>query len=91
VPTTAYIAWALIEAGYEDTPQVGQAIAYIREFALSPPSQGGAGGGSDAYSLALVANALAAYDPDDSMTRAVLDRLYDMRPTRWPPTIPTTR
>ncbi len=81
VPTTAYIAWALIEAGYEDTPQMGQAIAYIRESALSPsPSQGeGRGEGDDAYSLALVANALAAYDPDDSMTRAVLDRLYDMR------------
>jgi len=78
-PTTAYIAWALIEAGYEDTTQVAQAIAYIREFALSPPSQGGAGGGSDAYSLALAANALAAYDPEGSMTRAVLDRLYDMR------------
>ncbi len=81
VPTTAYIAWALIEAGYEDTPQVGQAIAYIREFALTPsPSQGeGRGEGEDAYSLALVANALTAYDPDHSMTRAVLDRLYDMR------------
>ena len=81
VPTTAYIAWALIEAGYEDTPQMGQAIAYIREFVLTPsPSQGeGRGEGEDAYSLALVANALAAYDPDDSMTRAVLDRLYDMR------------
>jgi hypothetical protein len=70
VPTTAYIAWALIEAGYEDTSQVGQAIAYIREFALQE---------EDAYSLALVANALAAYAPGDSMTRAVLDRLYEMR------------
>jgi len=99
VPTTAYIAWSLIEAGYKDTPQVGQAISYIREFALAPsPSQGegrgegegegegrgegegeGRGEGKDAYSLALVANALAAYDPDHSMTRAVLDQLYDMR------------
>jgi hypothetical protein len=70
VPTTAYIAWALIEAGYKDTPQIGQAITYIREFALQE---------EDAYSLALVANALAAYDPDNSMTRTVLDRLYDMR------------
>jgi hypothetical protein len=69
-PTTAYIAWALIEAGYEDTPQVGQAIAYIREFALQQ---------EDAYSLALVANALAAYDPTHSTTQAVLDRLYEMR------------
>lgn len=70
VPTTAYITWALIEAGYSDTPQVGQAVSYLREFALQE---------QDAYALALVANALAAYDPDDSMTRAVLDQLYNMR------------
>ena len=70
VPTTAYIAWALIEAGYEDTAQVAQAITYIREFALQQ---------EDAYALALVANALAAYDPDNSMTQAALDRLYEMR------------
>jgi hypothetical protein len=70
VPTTAYIAWALIEAGHKDTQQVGRAISYVREFAL---------GQEDAYSLALVANALAAYDPGDSMTRAVVDRLYEMR------------
>lgn len=69
-PATAFIAWALIEAGYEDTPQVAQAIAYIRELA---PQQ------EDAYSLALVANALAAYDPDDATTQAALDRLYEMR------------
>ncbi|MCP4548040.1 MAG: hypothetical protein GY835_16365 [bacterium] len=68
--TTAYTAWALVEAGYEDTPQVGQAIAYIRESALQE---------KDAYNLALAANALAAYDPDGSMTRAVLDRLYEVR------------
>ena len=67
---TAYVAWALAEAGYEDTPQTGQAIAYIREFALEE---------EDAYSLALAANALAAYDPDGAMIRAVLDRLYEMR------------
>ncbi|RLC85496.1 MAG: hypothetical protein DRI79_11310 [Chloroflexi bacterium] len=69
-PATAFIAWALIEAGYEDTPQVAQAIAYIRELALQQ---------EDAYSLALVANALAAYDPDDATTQAALDRLYEMR------------
>jgi len=78
VPTTAYIAWALIESGYGDTPQVAQAIAYIREFALQQqPALSEAEG--DAYSLALVANALATYDPDHSMTHAVLDRLNDMR------------
>jgi hypothetical protein len=30
LPTTAYIAWALIEAGYRDTPEVSRAIGYIR-------------------------------------------------------------
>jgi len=70
VPTTAYITWALIEAGYADTPEVGRAIGMLREFALQQ---------EDAYSLSLVANALAAYDPDDSMTRSALDRLYEMR------------
>jgi len=69
VPTTAYITWALIEAGYRDTPQVEQAIGTIREFALQQ---------EDAYNLALVANALAAYDPEDSMTQAAADRLADM-------------
>jgi hypothetical protein len=70
LPTTAYIAWALIEAGYEDTTEVGQAITYLREFASQQ---------NDAYGLALVANALAAYDPDHGTTKAVLDRLYEMR------------
>ncbi|GAB4541317.1 MAG: hypothetical protein Kow0063_32070 [Anaerolineae bacterium] len=69
-PTTAYIAWALIEAGYEDTPQVRAAISHLREFGLQQ---------EDAYGLALIANALAAYDPGHSMTRAVVDRLYSMR------------
>ncbi len=68
--TTAYIAWALIEAGYKDTPEVARSIEYLREFA---------GSEEDAYGLALVANALASYDPTDSATRAVLDRLYAMR------------
>jgi uncharacterized protein YfaS (alpha-2-macroglobulin family) len=69
-PTTAYITWALIDAGYADTAEVGRAISYLREFALQQ---------EDAYALALVANALAAYDPSQSVARATLDRLYEMR------------
>lgn len=69
VPTTAYIAWALIEAGYRDTPQVERALTYIREFALQQ---------DDAYSLTLVANALAAAAPDDAFTAQVLDKLVAM-------------
>lgn len=70
VPTTAYIVWALVEAGYGDTLEVSQAISTIREFAFQQ---------EDVYSLALVANALAAYDPGDSMTQAVLGKLYEIR------------
>ncbi len=70
LPTTAYITWALIEAGYEDTPEVTRAIDYLREFAHQE---------EDPYGLALVANALAAYDPQNSSTQAVLAQLYEMR------------
>ncbi len=70
VPTTAYIAWALIESGYGQTPEVQRASDHIRQFALQE---------EDAYSLALVANALTAAEANDSTTRAVLDRLYEMR------------
>jgi hypothetical protein len=70
LPTTAYITWALIEAGYQNTPEVSRAIAYIREFARQE---------EDAYGLALVASALTAYDPNDATTRAILEKLYNMR------------
>jgi hypothetical protein len=67
---TAYVTWALIEAGYEDTREVAQAIAYIQDAAMEE---------KDAYSLALAANALAAYAAKDPATRAVLDTLYEAR------------
>ncbi len=72
VATTAYITWALIQAGYDEDEGVAQAIDYIREFA---PQE------TDPYSLALAANALAAYDAKDTGTRALVDRLYEMRET----------
>ena len=67
---TAYVTWALVEAGHEDTSQVSQAISYIREFALAE---------DDPYNLALAANALAAYDPGHGTTQAVINRLYEKR------------
>ncbi len=70
LPTTAYITWSLIEAGYADTPQIETAIAYIRQAS---------GQEEDAYGLALIANALTAYDPDHPTTQAVLDKLYANR------------
>jgi hypothetical protein len=67
---TAYVTWALIEAGYEDTQEVNQAIRYLRKQAVQA---------TDVYNLALAANALAAYDPNDATTRAAIDRLYELR------------
>jgi len=66
---TSYVAWALVQAGYGGDPRVKKAIDYIRQFALQE---------EDPYDIALAANALAAYDPRDVSTRAVLDRLYEM-------------
>ncbi len=67
---TAFVTWALIEAGYEDTQEVARAIAYIRDMAMTE---------KDSYSLALAANALAAYDAKGTATREVLDTLYEAR------------
>ncbi len=66
MPVTAYVAWALAEAGYEDRPEVARGLTYVREYlSLS----------DDAYSLALAANALAAGDPQGPFTRQVLAQL----------------
>jgi hypothetical protein len=70
VPTTAYIAWSLIEAGYRDRDEVRRAIDYVREFSAQA---------EDPYALALVANALAAYDPRDGAAQSILQQLYDAR------------
>ena len=69
LPVTAYIAWALTEAGYEDEAGTARGLDYVREFWRDA---------DDAYALALVANALAAADPKGSTTGAVLDRLAEM-------------
>src|SRR5262249_17801981 len=55
---TSYVTWALLESG-EKGPQVKKAIDYIRE---------GVKKADNAYILALAANALAAWDPNDAST-----------------------
>jgi len=69
LPVTAYIVWALTEAGYQDEAGTVQGLDYVREFWRQA---------EDAYTLALVANALAAADPDGGATEAALDRLAGM-------------
>jgi len=64
LPVTAYITWALAEAGYAETGQVQTAVQYIRHHATSD---------MDPYALAIVINALVAVDPEDEMARDLLD------------------
>ncbi|MGQ9598296.1 MAG: MG2 domain-containing protein [Anaerolineae bacterium] len=68
LPVTAYIVWALTEAGYGDEPETQKGLDYVREFWLEA---------EDPYVLALVANALSAADPKGSTTEAALDRLAE--------------
>jgi uncharacterized protein YfaS (alpha-2-macroglobulin family) len=69
LPVTAYVVWALTEAGYEDDAGTQKGLDYVREFWRDA---------EDAYVLALAANALAAADPEGSSTEAALDRLAEM-------------
>ncbi|MCS7016927.1 MAG: hypothetical protein NZM42_12520, partial [Gemmatales bacterium] len=63
---TSYVTWALLESGYRGK-EVEKAIAYIREHRNEA--------GDNAYILALIANALASYDPKHETTLEVLQTL----------------
>lgn len=63
---TAYVTWSLAEAG-ERGPEVAAAVAYLKAHV--------ADAGGSQYALALVANALVAFDPADPGSVALLDRL----------------
>jgi hypothetical protein len=72
---TSYVTWSLLESGY-DRNQLKVSIDYIRN------NIGAAG--DNGYILALVANALAAYDAKDDSTLKVcqmLDKLRQEEPT----------
>jgi len=69
---TSYVTWALLESGYRGK-EVDKAIAYIREHRNEA--------GDNAYVLALVANALASYDPKHQITLDVLQTLDKLRKT----------
>lgn len=73
LPTTAYITWSLIEAGYGDDPRTRLALAYLRDRSISTDV---------AYVTALAANALVAADMQQgeglsSEAQALLDRLAE--------------
>lgn len=66
LPTTAYITWALLEAGYAQESGTIRALSYLREHWNEA---------GDAYSLALVANALVAQPSADPVATSVLNKL----------------
>ena len=68
LPPTAYCAWALGKAIPDDS-RLGKAVAYVKQHASDA---------KDAYTLALVCNALVADDADGAATREQLSRLVDM-------------
>ncbi|MBI5303028.1 MAG: hypothetical protein HY868_12900 [Chloroflexi bacterium] len=70
LPLTAVVAWAIAESGGKNESGTSRAIAYIKENASRA---------NDPYTLALVANALVAYDPNDSTARDALARLNQMQ------------
>jgi len=71
---TAFVTWALADAGHAKDPAVAKALSYIRGQVgqASPPA---AEADRDAYTLALVANALVAADPKGAATGPALDQL----------------
>jgi uncharacterized protein YfaS (alpha-2-macroglobulin family) len=64
--TTAYVNWSLAESGVADEGTVAKGITYLKEHYTEV---------KDGYVLALVANAMVAWDPNDSFTEKVLDDL----------------
>jgi uncharacterized protein YfaS (alpha-2-macroglobulin family) len=67
---TAYISWALLEAGYKGK-QIDKAIKFIKE-SLDDAND-------NPYVLGLIANALALYNPKDEDLDIVLSNLDDIK------------
>jgi uncharacterized protein YfaS (alpha-2-macroglobulin family) len=66
MPMTAYLTWALVEAGYGNDPGVARARAYLTSHLNEA---------NDPYVLALVANALVAADARSSEAQMALTKL----------------
>lgn len=63
--TTGYLAWALIESGYEG-PAVSRAVGYLRANRAEA---------ADSYSRVIAALALISNDPSDAVGLELLDQL----------------
>ncbi|HET6383445.1 MAG TPA: alpha-2-macroglobulin family protein, partial [Armatimonadota bacterium] len=69
--TTAYVAWALAESGYQG-PQLGLALQYVRAHRNEA---------HDAYTLAVILNLLAAVDRNGADTAQIANDLIGMAKT----------
>jgi hypothetical protein len=67
---TSYVVWSLADSGLR-LPELQKSIDYIRDHV--------ADAGDNAYVLALVANALAAWDAKDDSTLQVLQKLDKLK------------
>jgi hypothetical protein len=67
---TSYVVWSLLDSGLKD-PRLDKSVAYILQHVDDAKD--------NAYILALVANALAAWDAKDDRTHAVLKKLEKMQ------------
>jgi hypothetical protein len=85
LPATAYVAWALVDAGYGHMDDVRSAIEHLGRYV----DQSG-----DPYVLALVVNALVAYGSETGALDAALVRLADQAEAQerlvfWPSRLQT--
>jgi hypothetical protein len=67
---TSYVAWSLLDSGIK-VPQLDKAITYLRQHVADAKD--------NAYIVALLANALAAYDAKDDSTFDVIQKLHKLR------------
>jgi len=82
---TAFVTWALAEAGYDRHSQTSAGVNYLLAYLAEA---------DDPYMLALSANALVAASPNHPGTRWALDRLAaaaiaEEDTVHWQPAIPT--
>jgi len=78
LPVTAYITWAMLEGGSKDS-RLDRAVNYLKKNWQKA---------DDPYTLSLVANALAEFEPKGELTLKILRKLSDQAKTdkdsaRW--------
>ena len=74
LPITAYVAWALLDAGYGESDGVEAAVQHLQQYL---------DGAQDPYVLALVTNALLSTGEESDATVTALARLAEQAEVRY--------